>query len=66
MTIPYLDADKTLDAEYHRDDVTYAPPYVPEQFEGMPTGIQLLGRPHKDGELVAMAPIVLGALGVRA
>ncbi|KAH9825754.1 Amidase [Teratosphaeria destructans] len=89
LTIPYLHADATLDADYRRDDVVYTPscafaPFpdqipakrerkvtdtllsadVPEQCEGMPTGFQLLGRPHKDEELVAMAPVVLEALGV--
>jgi Asp-tRNA(Asn)/Glu-tRNA(Gln) amidotransferase A subunit family amidase len=37
---------------------------VPEEVEGAPAGFQLVGRPYKDEELVAIAPAVMEAVGV--
>ncbi|KAK4550339.1 hypothetical protein LTR36_003306 [Oleoguttula mirabilis] len=61
MSLPYLKADKSLDAEYRRD-VSYIPAYVPDEVEGAPCGIQLMGRPMRDEELVVNAQVVVDAL----
>ncbi|KAF2811783.1 amidase [Mytilinidion resinicola] len=51
-SLPYLKAEKELDKDFVRTDVTYAPPYTPEAVEGAPSSIQLVGRPMKDEELL--------------
>ncbi|KAK0919305.1 hypothetical protein LTS16_003234 [Friedmanniomyces endolithicus] len=65
MTLPYLKADKQADVEYRRD-VAYTPPYVPDEVEGAPCGIQLLGRPMRDEELVQHSQIVADALEIKS
>ncbi|KAK3648807.1 hypothetical protein LTR56_007247 [Elasticomyces elasticus] len=65
MTLPYLKADKQADAEYRRD-VSYSPAYIPDQVEGAPAGIQLMGRPMRDEELVKQSQIVADALGIKS
>ncbi|EMC92431.1 hypothetical protein BAUCODRAFT_288739 [Baudoinia panamericana UAMH 10762] len=64
IVMPYLKADKKLDAEYRRD-VSYLPAYVPDEVEGAPCGLQLVGRPMKDEELVEHSQIVADALGIK-
>ncbi|KAK5124235.1 hypothetical protein LTR85_001938 [Meristemomyces frigidus] len=61
ITLPYMKADKGLDVDFRRD-VTYIPPYVPDEVEGAPCGIQLMGRPMRDEELVADAQVIVDAL----
>ncbi|KAK4917035.1 hypothetical protein LTR49_015072 [Elasticomyces elasticus] len=65
MTLPYLKADKQADVEYRRD-VSYSPAYIPDQVEGAPAGIQLMGRPMRDEELVKQSQIVADALGIKS
>ncbi|KAK5113043.1 hypothetical protein LTR62_003622 [Meristemomyces frigidus] len=65
ITLPYLKADKGLDAEYIRD-IKYTPEYKPDRIEGAPCGIQLLGRPMKDEELVRHAQMVADGLGIKS
>ncbi|KAK4952492.1 hypothetical protein LTR10_009298 [Elasticomyces elasticus] len=65
MTLPYLKADKQADAEYRRD-VSYSPAYIPDQVEGAPAGVQLMGRPMRDEELLKQSQIVADALGIKS
>lgn len=77
--IPYLKADKALDKEFIRSDVTYSPPCRflvlrlvrvvadiqadnADAVEGAPSGLQLVGRPMQDEELLKYTAIVSEAL----
>ncbi|KAK4565327.1 hypothetical protein LTR86_003944 [Recurvomyces mirabilis] len=64
-TLPYLKADKKLDAEYIRD-VKYTPAYEPDTIEGAPCGIQLTGRPMRDEELLVHSQVIADSLGIQA
>ncbi|KAK3069210.1 hypothetical protein LTR53_012628 [Teratosphaeriaceae sp. CCFEE 6253] len=64
MTLPYLKAEKSADAD-HRRDVSYTPPYVPDEVEGAPCGLQILGRPMRDEELVRHCQILADALEIK-
>ncbi|CAI6333642.1 unnamed protein product [Periconia digitata] len=55
---PFLKADKAVDASFAKADVTYEPPYEPEIFEGMPTHIQVMGKPMQDEELIEILKVV--------
>ncbi|KAI7165250.1 amidase family protein [Hortaea werneckii] len=57
ISMPFLQADQKLDAEYIRD-VKYVPPYRPDDVEGAPCGFQLVGRPMHDETLLSNAQIV--------
>lgn len=59
--LPVGKADIKLDTPFIRD-VKYVPTYNPDIIEGAPGGIQILGRPLKDEETVAMAKIVMDIL----
>ncbi|KAI7479959.1 amidase family protein [Hortaea werneckii] len=57
ISMPFLKADKKLDADHIRD-VKYVPPYRPDDVEGAPCGFQLVGRPMHDEMLLSNAQIV--------
>jgi len=61
-SIPYLNADKELDKGFVRAGVTYEPPYDADAIEGAPSGIQVIGKPLKDEELVHIMAIVTEVL----
>ncbi|KAF2459602.1 amidase signature domain-containing protein [Lineolata rhizophorae] len=55
--LPFLKADKKLDEPYVRD-VKYTPPYNKEAMEGGPCGVQVMGKPMKDEELMRIIEVV--------
>lgn len=64
ISLPYGNADKAQDAEFKRE-VKYIPPYDPDAVEGAICGIQIMGRPMKDEELVGCAQTVTDVLGAK-
>lgn len=63
--MPFLKASKELDSRYDRSgqaNVHYTPEYNAEACEGMPCGIQLMGRPMHDEELFQNLGIVEAVL----
>ncbi|KAE8155155.1 amidase signature domain-containing protein [Aspergillus avenaceus] len=55
--IPFEKANEAEDAVFVRD-VEYIPPYTPEEIEGAPCHVQIIGRRTKDETLVQNAKIV--------
>ncbi|RDW58558.1 uncharacterized protein DSM5745_11249 [Aspergillus mulundensis] len=55
--IPFGNADKAADAEFVRD-VKYSPEYKPDDVEGAPCHIQLVGRRLKDEVLLQHARLI--------
>ncbi|RAH67117.1 putative general amidase [Aspergillus aculeatinus CBS 121060] len=55
--IPYSSAASAEDATFVRD-VSYTPEYKPQEVEGAPCHIQLIGRPMRDEELIQCASAV--------
>ncbi|GLA03421.1 hypothetical protein AnigIFM60653_003040 [Aspergillus niger] len=55
--IPFGQANKVEDAAYSRD-VSYVPDYRPEEIEGAPCHIHLIGRPMADEKLVQDAKTI--------
>ncbi|KAL6233723.1 hypothetical protein BDW75DRAFT_251869 [Aspergillus navahoensis] len=55
--IPFGYANKTADAEYVRD-VQYSPQYKPDEIEGAPCHVQLVGRRLKDEVLLQHAKVI--------
>ncbi|KAL4804161.1 amidase signature domain-containing protein [Aspergillus unguis] len=59
--IPFGHANKAADAEFLRD-VLYTPEYKPEEIEGAPCHVQLVGRRLKDELLLQHARVIEKAL----
>ncbi|KAF2398414.1 amidase [Trichodelitschia bisporula] len=55
--VPFLRADGEKDGPFVRD-VKYEPPYKPEAVDGAPCGIQIVGRPMRDEELLKAMGVV--------
>ena len=67
--IPYLQASKELDAPFDRNGQTgfeYRPAYSPEDCEGLPCAVQLIGRPMHDEELMQHLDLVENVLKAQA
>ncbi|KUJ08532.1 amidase [Mollisia scopiformis] len=58
VSIPFLKSNKKLDEPYIRKGVTYAPAYESEACEGVPGGLQILGRNMRDEECLDVAGVV--------
>ncbi|KAF2105042.1 amidase [Rhizodiscina lignyota] len=65
-SIPYLEANKGLDKEFIRDGIAYEPPYHADAVEGAPSGIQVVGKPMKDEELIQIMSIVADVLKAKS
>ncbi|KAL4912660.1 amidase signature domain-containing protein [Aspergillus aurantiobrunneus] len=59
--IPFGHANQAADAEFVRD-VAYSPEYKPEEIEGAPCHVQLVGRRLKDEALLQHAKVIEGVL----
>ncbi|KAL1633458.1 hypothetical protein SLS56_002843 [Neofusicoccum ribis] len=57
VVLPYGVAAKREDEAFVRD-VDYVPPYTPDEVEGMPCSIQVMGRPLRDEELMRDVEII--------
>ncbi|EMD59855.1 hypothetical protein GGP41_009009 [Bipolaris sorokiniana] len=51
-------ADKEQDKEFVKEGVIYEPPYEPEECEGLPTHVQIVGKSMMDEELVEIMKVV--------
>ncbi|KAH7412131.1 amidase signature domain-containing protein [Phaeosphaeria sp. MPI-PUGE-AT-0046c] len=51
-------AEKEKDREFVKEGVSYEPPYDPEVSEGMPTHVQIVGKPMMDEELLEVMKVV--------
>ncbi|KAH7555055.1 hypothetical protein BM1_07716 [Bipolaris maydis] len=51
-------ADQEQDKEFVKEGVIYEPPYEPEECEGLPTHIQIVGKSMMDEELVETMKVV--------
>ncbi|KAK0658824.1 Acetamidase [Lasiodiplodia hormozganensis] len=56
--LPFGVAEKERDAEFLREGVEYVPPYAPDEVEGAPCAVQVLGRPMRDEELLRDLEVV--------
>ncbi|KAF9701093.1 hypothetical protein EKO04_000110 [Ascochyta lentis] len=60
--LPHGKAGKEADANFLKTDVLYEPAYDPEEAEGMPAHIQIVGQPLMDEELLEIMRIVEAVL----
>ncbi|KAK3046487.1 hypothetical protein LTS18_013352, partial [Coniosporium uncinatum] len=66
VAIPYLKANEEADREFVKEGVEYEPEYKPEEVEGAPCGLQLVGKAAmRDEELVEVLKVVGKALGMQ-
>ncbi|OMP84979.1 Acetamidase [Diplodia seriata] len=56
--VPFGVAERARDAEFVREGVEYVPDYAPDEVEGIPCAIQVLGRPLRDEELLRDLEVV--------
>ncbi|PWY89694.1 amidase [Aspergillus sclerotioniger CBS 115572] len=63
VIIPYRKANKADDAKYLRD-VNYRRAYLPDEIEGAPCAVQVLGRTMREEELLRDAVTIAEVLGV--
>ncbi|KAJ9666035.1 hypothetical protein H2201_003948 [Coniosporium apollinis] len=56
--MPYLKASKELDKDFVRSDIEYVPPYDADAVEGAPCGIQVVGKPMRDEELMTVLKVI--------
>ncbi|PYI01463.1 amidase [Aspergillus sclerotiicarbonarius CBS 121057] len=63
IVIPYGKANRADDAKYLRD-VNYRWPYLPDEIEGAPCSVQILGRTMREEELLRDTATIAAALGV--
>lgn len=62
VVVPFGEAEKVKDEAFLREGVEYKPAYRAEEVEGMPTAIQVLGRPLRDEELMRDLEVVESVL----
>ncbi|KZM28835.1 Amidase [Ascochyta rabiei] len=60
--LPHGKANKAADAAFLGDKVTYEPTYDPEAAEGMPSHIQIVGKPLMDEELLEIMKTIEAVL----
>ncbi|KAF2736857.1 amidase signature enzyme [Polyplosphaeria fusca] len=56
--LPFLTANKELDAPFFSKDAAYEPPYQPDVIEGMPAHVQIVGKPMEDEELIEIMKVL--------